>query len=237
MIPGLILNCRPAFYQERFHAAFGDLPWAILDCPITHPEPLSVATPPPAGFDTLIFTSQMGVATFAPDPQWLAKKVFAVGQGTAEAALAAGFTQVYQTGFDIADMRQCLSDETFTSALYPSADEVTADLELEFPGRIRRIVTYRMRPRPDLPPQVTTPALQGIAIIAPLFSRRGTEILTDILGKAGITADNARITAVGISANVFAASRGPWHRQAVADQPTLDSVVAKSAEEIESLGA
>ncbi len=232
MATGLILNTRPAFYQDRFHEAFGDLPWAIVDCPVTLPEPLGVAVPSPTGFDALIFTSQLGIATFAPTPPWMDKTVYAVGQGTAEAAVAAGFTNVFQTGFDIDDMRRLLAGETFRAALYPSAEDVTADLALEYPGRVERIVTYRMRPRPDLPPHVVTPALQGTEIVAPLFSRRGADILADICGKAGITAANAKITAVGISANVFADASGPWHRRAVANQPTLESVAAKSSEVI-----
>ncbi len=235
MTLGFILNTRPAFYHLRFHDAFGDLPWAILDCPTTYVEPLSVGTPSPEGFDAVIFTSQMGVATFSFAQPWFNKKVYAVGQGTAEAAAAAGFTNILQTGYDVEDMCRCLADETFKTALYPSGDEISADLAQEFPGRIHRISTYRMVALTTLPTYVATPALQGTPIIAPLFSRRGARILSDILGKSGVSADNAKVTAVGISANVFADGAGPWHRQMVADEPTLEALAAKSGEAIESL--
>ena len=235
MTTGLILNTRPSFYQERFHDAFGDLPWAIFDCPISRDEPIGMYTPSPAAFDAVIFTSQIAVAIFAPSPDWLNKKVYAVGQGTAEAARATGFTDVLQTGMDVEDLRRYLATAHFGTALYPSADVVTADLALEFPGRIRREVIYKMVPRPDLPPQIVTPALQGTPIVAPLFSRRAADILADILTKAGTTADNARIMAVGISANVFASEGGPWSHRAVAAQPTQEALVAKTGEIIESL--
>ena len=91
---GLIVNTRPAFYHDRFHTAFGELPWAIYDCPVTMGEPIAARIPGAAAFDTVIFTSQLGVESFAPGPEWLGKQVFAVGSGTAEAAYAAGFKKV-----------------------------------------------------------------------------------------------------------------------------------------------
>ncbi len=236
MTNGLILNTRASFYQERFHDVFGDLPWAIFDCPVSQAEPAGDMNVPMANaFDALIFTSQVGVATFAPTREWLGKKVYAVGEGTAQAAVAAGFTDVLQTGLNVDDMRRYLSTTDFGTALYPSADEVTADLSKEFPGRIRREVIYRMAPRADLPIQIVTPALTGTLIVVPLFSRRAADTLAGIMSKAGITANNAKVTAVGISANVFAPDSGPWKQTAVADQPTLESLVAKTGEVIESL--
>ncbi len=234
---GLILNTRAAFYQDRFHMAFGDLPWAIYDCPLTLPEPLAMDVPPPGKFDAVIFTSQIAVATFAPTPVWLSKKVFAVGQGTAEAAAEAGFADVIQTGLTVDDMRSFLRTADFQSAFYPSADEISADLTVDFPGRIRREVAYRMVARPDLPQHLIAQIQQGMPIAAPMFSRSGTDIFVDVLNRAGLTPANAKITAIGISANVFAGTAGPWHGQAVADEPTLGGLVAKTGEVIESLSA
>jgi uroporphyrinogen-III synthase len=153
MTLGLILNTRASIYQERFHLTFGDLPWAIFDCPVTLPEPLAAHIPPSTNYDALIFTSQIAVGTFAPTPDWLNKKVYAVGQGTAEMAAAVGFTDVTQTGLTVEDMRMYLSTIEFKSALYPSAVHITYDLEQAFPGRVRRMVIYRMVPRSDLPQQ------------------------------------------------------------------------------------
>jgi uroporphyrinogen-III synthase len=183
------------------------------------------------------FTSQIAVATFAPTPAWLTKKVFAVGQGTAETAAQAGFTDVIQTGQTVDDMRAFLRTADFTSALYPSADEITADLTVDSPGRIRREIAYRMVPRDDLPQQLIAHIQKGTPIVAPMFSRRGTDIFADVLGKASLTAANAKITAVGISANVFAGHPGPWHGQTVAEEPTLGALAAKTGEVIESMSA
>jgi uroporphyrinogen-III synthase len=237
MTLGLILNTRASFYQERFHLAFGDLPWAIFDCPITLPEPMIMSIPQAARYDALIFTSQIAVCTFAPTPEWLDKKVYAVGQGTAEVASAIGFTDVTQTGYTVEDMRLHLTTVDFFSALYPSADEISFDLPAAFPGRIQRLIIYKMISRPELPQQFVGPVLQGTPVVVPVFSRRGGDILADLLTKAGITAENARITAVGFSANVFAGAGGPWHKHVVADEPVLGSLVAKTGEAIERFGA
>lgn len=232
---GLILNTRPTFYHERFHEAFGDLDWPIYDIPLTVPEPMPGDIPPAATFDLLIFTSQIGVSAFPNDPQWLKKKVITVGQGTAEAAKTAGFPNVLQTGFEVEDMRRYLASTPFTRALYPSADEVSADLVQEFPGRIDRVVVYKMAARGGLPPQLVAQIKSGAPIAAPLFSHRGAVIFADLLGKAGITAENAQIAIVGISAN--AAIPGPWQKQFVAAQPVLSDLVVRTGEAIASFGA
>lgn len=233
---GLIINTRPAFYHERFHAAFGELPWAIYDCPLTVGEPVAAGIPGASAFDAVIFTSQLGVACFAPGPEWLGKHVFAVGPGTAEAAFAVGFKDVVQTGQDIEDMRRFLANAQFKAALYPSGEDITADLAAEFPGRVRRETVYKMIPRAALPPQLVTQITGGTAIVAPLFSARGAEILAGLLGKASITAENARITAVGMSAKVFSADGGPWHRQVTAEEPTLGGMMVATGEAIAKYG-
>ena len=230
---GLIVNTRPAFYHDRFHTAFGELPWAIYDCPVTMGEPLAARIPGAAAFDTVIFTSQLGVESFAPGPEWLGKQVFAVGSGTAEAAYAAGFKKVVQTGLDVDDMRRYLGNLDFESALYLSGEDITVDLSIEFPGRVRREIVYRMIPRTELPAQLLGHMRDGMPIVAPLFSARGGEIFAQILTKAGITADNARITVIGISAKILAAGAGPWHRQVIAEEPTLGDLIVATGEAIE----
>ncbi len=230
---GLILNTRPTFYHDRFHAAFGELPWAIFDCPVTLGEPVAAGIPGPDAFDTVIFTSQLGVVSFAPGPEWLGKQVFAVGSGTAEAAYAVGFKNVVQTGLDVDDMRRYLEGADFKSALYPSGEDITADLGAEFPGRVRREVVYRMIPRGELPPQLLKHIRDGMPIVAPLFSVRGGEILASLLTKAGVTSDTARVAAIAISAKVMAASAGPWHREVIADEPSLGGLMVATGEAIE----
>ncbi len=216
---GLILNTRSNGYHERFHEAFGDLPWAIYDCPLTHPRPLSALTPAPDKYDALIFTSQIGVKMFLSEKGWTRKTVYAVGAATAEAARKY-YPKVVTTGENGEDMRTYLANAPFTAAFYPSAEDVSIDLAKDFPGRVERVPMYKMESRTDLPAQIVQPLLAGTPVVVPLFSRRNAEILADLLQKAGVSAANARISAVGISADVFAAGGGPWQRQSAADKPT-----------------
>ena len=234
MVQGLILNTRPTLYHERFHDAFGDLDWAIFDCPVTIPVPLGVSIPAPAAFDSVIFTSQVAIALFPGSGAWQTKRIYVVGSGTEQAARAGGFVDVVRTGLNVDDMRRYLAEASFGAALYPSAEEVSADLAAEFPGRIQRVAIYKTVPRADLPGEVVRAALQGTPILAPVFSRRSAAALAELLVKSGISAENAQITAVGISADVFAGDGGPWQRRVVAEQPTLAAMVDKTRDAIES---
>src|SRR4051812_42337821 len=111
----LILNSRPIEHRARFHAAFGEaLPgWRIIDCPVLTAEPLTPRLPASGGFDAVIFTSQIAASLFPVTSAWSGKKVLAVGEATASAACAAGFTEVIDTGKDVDDLRSHLSSAAF----------------------------------------------------------------------------------------------------------------------------
>jgi uroporphyrinogen-III synthase len=232
---GLILNTRPALYHERFHNAFGDLPWAIYDCPLTYAQPIGAAFPSPAAHDALIFTSQIAVHMFFADPSWRLKTVYAVGEATAKAAVRAGYARVTQTGENVDHLRQHLATQSFVSAFYPSAEEISADLPHEFLGRITRVATYKMVPRESLPDQLVQQAMR-MHVVAPVFSRRNAVILADLMQKAGLTQANSAVTAVGMSNDVFEGVQGPWHRQFEAKVPIMKAIVAKTGEAIATLG-
>ncbi|MBY0509582.1 MAG: uroporphyrinogen-III synthase [Rhodospirillaceae bacterium] len=232
---GLILNTRPAVYHGRFHEAFGDLPWAIYDCPLTHEEPISAVFPPPGAHDSLIFTSQIAVNLFFVDPPWRLKTVYAVGEATAKAAVRAGYARVIQTGENVDDLRQHLANDSFASALYPSATEVSADLAQEFLGRITRVPIYRMIARDGLPDQFAKMAAR-MHVVAPVFSRRNAVILADLMSKAGLTQKNSAVFAVGMSKDVFEGVQGAWQRQPIAKAPTMQGIVAMTRATIEALG-
>jgi len=221
----VILNTRPALYGERFHQAFAALNEPIVDCPVLAPVAINVTLPPPDGFDAVIFTSQVAVTLFPSDAVWHAKKAYAVGPVTAAAARDAGFSDVIATGYDAIELTRAIALADFKRALYPSARDVTSDLELAFPGRIRRVETYAMIAQRTLPEKLLRDIAAGETVIAPLFSRRSAIALADLLNNAGIRIDTARITAVGLSAKVLDGIPGPWRAQAVAANPTLDSVV------------
>lgn len=247
-----------ARFHEAFGEALG-AEWTIVDCPVLTAEPLTVQLPPSGGFDLILFTSQIAAALFpigsaqiqerllsvgeteaktftsqtstALGSAWAGKKVLAVGEATANTARAAGFTYVIDTGKDIDDMRAYLARAGFGQALYPSAEDVSADLSREFAGRVKRVITYRMVPRSGLDLEALAPGWAAGPVLAPLFSRRSAETLAELLSKTA--AGRANITAVAISADVLVP--GPWTQSVVADAPTLAGVAAASARAAKSM--
>ena len=232
----MILNTRPGFYQDRFHAAFAELGLPILDCPVLRPEATDAELPDPRAFDAVILTSQVAVAQFSAAGLWLSKKAYAVGPGTEEAARMAGFGDVVCTGVDAADMEQYLADQPFEMALYASAEDVAKDLSEVFPKRVRRLPVYRMVPLNEMPASVLSVVKANAQIIVPLFSRRSAETVTTLFGKAQVTATNSRLYAVGISHDIFAGIEGPWQCRAVAPSPTLEAMVAATREVAADIG-
>lgn len=227
MSPGILVNIRPETYRERFHHAFGGLGWPIVDSPVLVPERMTGALPSADEFDAVVFTSQVAVAMLRGTPEWPSRIAYAVGAATADAARAAGFARTVQTGLDSKDLAAFLRAADFRRAFYPSAEDVSADLALDNPDRIHRQAVYRMTPAAHLAPEVLAAARAGHRILVPLFSRRSARTIEALLADAGIMAGD--LTAIAISADVLAQEAGPWQRRAVADKPTLEAVVAKTA--------
>lgn len=232
----MILNTRPEFYSDRFYEAFSGLELPILDCPVLMAEPTGFTLPNPEAFDAVIFTSQFAVSIFPHSRDWQEKKIYAVGQGTTDAALAAGFEDVTCTGEDAADMERRLPGEPFQMALYASGQDVTKDLSAKFPSRVTRLPIYRMTPLTVLPSAVESKLKYNSQVIVPLFSRRSAAALADIFYKVQVTSKNAQVYAVGISGDIFATEEGPWQGRAVASSPTLGAMVAKTREVAKSIG-
>jgi len=228
-VSGVIVNIRPENYRERFYQAFASIGWRIVDSPVLVPESLREQLPEPGGYDAVIFTSQMAVDILRDTRGWQDKIAYAVGPATADAARGAGFLQTVQTGLDAKDLAAYLAAASFKQAFYPSAVDVSADVSLNDPVRIRRLAVYRMSPSRTLTDDFLEAVRGGSPAVVPLFSRRSAQALENLLKEAGIAAKNARLFAVSISADVLAPDGGPWQLRAVADMPTLEAVVAKTA--------
>jgi uroporphyrinogen-III synthase len=232
----MILNTRPEFYRNRFHKAFAELGLPILDCPVLRARPSGAVFPDPDAFDAVVLTSQFAPSTFSSQGAWQSKKVYAVGQATAEAARAAGFINVTCTGEDAADMERTLASEPFKMALYASAEDVGEDFSKVFPSKVQRISVYSMMPLADFPSAVVETIKDKGQIIVPLFSRRSAVAAASLLARAQITSANARLHAVGISDDIFAADEGPWQSRVVASSPTLEAMVARTRNAAERIG-
>jgi uroporphyrinogen-III synthase len=229
MTDGVIVNIRPTNYRERFHEAFACVGWRIIDSPVLAPEPMRATLPDPHGYDAVIFTSQVAVEMLDDAAAWRDKVAYAVGSATADAARRAGFSRTVQTGLDSKDLIAFLATAGFRQAFYPSAEDVSADVSLDDPVRIRRLAVYRMAPSRALSPDLVNLARGGAPILVPLFSRRSAQTVERLFREAGISAQNTYLIAVAISADVLGPDAGPWQRRGVADKPTLEAVVEKAA--------
>jgi hypothetical protein len=86
-----------------------------------------------------------------------------------------------------------------------------------------------MVPCAGLDPLVLEALRSSAPVLVPLFSRRSARIVEGCLVAAGTDLQRAALGAVAISAEVLPDSGGPWQRRAVADNPTLEAVVAATA--------
>ena len=103
------------------------------------------AAPEPDAVAILALTSPNGVEAFAPlIPRFRDHPVFAVGDATAEAARAAGFTDVRSASGDIHALARLIATEAPTGPLLaPGAREPAGDLPGLLPDRpVQRLPVY-----------------------------------------------------------------------------------------------
>ena len=104
--------------------------WEAMVRPLLAIRPLSPALPDLEGFAALAFTSRNGVSAFAVLTPWRDRRVFAVGEATAQAAREAGFSDVQSADGAVDDLvgliaREMQADERLLAAV---ARQPVADL-------------------------------------------------------------------------------------------------------------
>lgn len=97
------------------------------------------ADPEPGGVTALAFTSRNGVDAFASRSRERALPVFTVGDATADAARAHGFTTVRSAAGALVDLAEMLAAEAPKEGLVlaPGALEPAGDLPALLAGRVR----------------------------------------------------------------------------------------------------
>jgi uroporphyrinogen-III synthase len=183
----------------------------------------------PCGYDTnvegaqaLLFTSANGIRAFPDARRAHAKLVLTVGDTTAEAARAAGFTNVRSANGDVtalADLTKATLAPGAGKLIYIGGDHVAGDLvgALRTAGfSIERRVAYASRAAITPPPEI----LQPLDIVL-FHSARAA----DTFVKLG--APNAeKLTAACISQAVAdAAGRAKWARIIVSPAPREDALL------------
>lgn len=104
--------------------------------PLLAIRPLKQAEPDLGDIAALAFTSRNGVEAYAALTDDRSRPVFAVGDATAQAAEAAGFTRVRSAAGALEDLSALLAAEAQGVVLAPGALEPSGDLPALLAGRV-----------------------------------------------------------------------------------------------------
>jgi uroporphyrinogen-III synthase len=208
--------------------------------PLLAIEPLADAALDLAGVQALLFTSANGVRAFvqlARDRNlggWPDIPVLTVGDASAAAAQAAGFTRVESAGGDVEALARLAIERLDPKAgplFHAAGSAVAGDLagrlgEAGF--ELRRTVLYEAKPAAQLSPATVTDLANGAFDLALFFSPRTAATFVGLARSEGegVVAGCRQTTALCLSPAVAAAAQElPWRAVASAARPDLPSIL------------
>lgn len=170
--------------------------------PLTRIVATTGPIPVPPGTGGLIFTSQNAVAAFAGISAERTLCAWCVGDRTAGAARAAGFTNVVSAGGTVDDLADLLAAAPPSRLLYLRGRHVSADLAAQlrrYGHRIQSAVVYGAEATGPPPADIAAGLRSGAIETVALWSRRAAAVLAD---QAALNPDwpLARMRVVVISA-------------------------------------
>lgn len=154
----------------RTAASLRDMGVEPIIAPLLAVVPLTPALPDLTSFDALAFTSPNGVAAFAALTPRRRHPVFAVGDATAQAATAAGFSDVRSAQGDLAALARLMATDLSDAAvLIPQAQTPAGDMAAALAQAGARRVTANALPvyRADPTAQAAPNAFDAVLIHSP----------------------------------------------------------------------
>ncbi len=203
-------------------------------------EPLLTIQPVPNpvidldNVQALLFTSANGARCFAAINARRDIKVFTVGDGSAAAARALGFSSIESAAGDVTSLATLVADRLNAGngvLMHAAGASLAGDLkgQLEAAGfTVRRVTLYDAVPALELPPgTLMNLRLGGIDAVA-LFSPRSARTFADLWRKAGGAKDGLKdVTALCLSAAVARELKDlDWRRVEIAAQPDIAGLLA-----------
>lgn len=186
-----------------------------------------------SGVQALLMTSANGVRAFARNTPERGLKVLAVGDATARAAEAAGFTDVVSAAGDVDDLAVLAAGRLDPGAgvlLHPAGSKVAGDLAgmLERAGfSYRRCVLYAARMASRLPEKARAGLAAGEFAGVLIYSPRTGATFKRLIEAAGLAPALAGVRAYCLSANVAAAvAELPWAAVETAARPEQTAMLA-----------
>lgn len=209
-------------------------------------EPMIEIVPVPdarvvfAGVQAVLATSANGVRALAAASAERAVPLLAVGDATARAARAAGFSDVDSAGGDVetlAALARRRLDPGNGALLHVAGSVVAGDLTgvLKAAGfEIRRAVLYRAETRTEVSPTLDRALRDDLIDLSLFFSPRTAATFVTLVRRAGLDAACRRIVAVALSGAVAEDLAGlPWRAVRVAERPEQAAMLAVIDHELE----
>ncbi|WP_157089282.1 uroporphyrinogen-III synthase [Oceanibaculum pacificum] len=230
-----VLLTRPKPESEALAKRLGDRGMEcrvepMLDIVPRDPGPLPVDI---ASVQAILVTSANGAVRLPALTERRDLPVLAVGDATAEAVRALGFTRVESAEGAVEDLAALVKSRLSPVAgplLHAAGEIVAGDLTglLEAAGfTIHRVTLYEARPAGAISPGTLAALKRGRLDAVLFFSPRTAETFARLAQSAGLTTPLSRLHAVAISQAVADACRAlPWRSVKIAATPTQDGIVA-----------
>ena len=227
-----LLVTRPREDADRFAKALTERGHEAVISPLLTVESRQ-ETVDLAGVGALIFTSVNGLRAFAANSTERSLPVYAVGDRTATAAQAAGFTDVRSAAGDVEALSAKIAATWQPSAgtlLHAAGVRTAGDLtgQLEAAGfSLRRKVLYEARPAETLPEAARTALQSGKVDAVAFFSPRTAGTFVRLVRASGLERSTHGLSAVCLSPAVATEAKALiWADVRVAAQPTEAALLA-----------
>lgn len=236
-----ILVTRPREDSESLAASLAARGIDVAVEPLLDIQPIAAPAIDLAGVQALLFTSANGVRCFAAAEDRRDLKVLAVGEASAMAARAAGFTDVEAAGGDVSSLAGLTTERltpTDGALLHAAGSSLAGDLkgQLEAAGyTVRRVTLYDAVPAKELSSATLMNLRLGGIDAALFFSPRSARTFVELWRRAQSGQPEGglgQVTALCLSAAVAREVTGlGWHRIAVAPKPDSEAMSALVLEE------
>jgi uroporphyrinogen-III synthase len=206
-----LLVTRPQEDAERTAAALRARGHAVVVAPLLRIEAVA-ADLGPGPFAAVVTTSANAARAVAQHPRLAELRglpLYTVGQRSAEAARAAGFSAVHSADGDVRDLVSLVAREQSATAplLYLAGEERTADLTAELGRRglaVRTVVVYRAHAAERFPPAVEQAIAAGELDGVLHYSQRSAAKFINCAGAADLGERALRLIHYCLSAQVAA---------------------------------
>jgi len=206
-----------------------------IPTPVTVIEPVHGDMASVAEAQAVLFTSVYAVDRFAAQCPRRDLPALTVGDATAAAAKAAGFSRIASAKADVRGLEALVLQHCRPESgplLYPSARDVSGDLETRLARHdfsVERTILYAARAAEKLPDTADEALRTRTIDAAAFFSARNARLFATLAIKAGQGGAFAGMYALCISASVAdalqeASGSANWQQVIVAKRPEADEI-------------